>query len=610
MKKIISIFLICIIIYFSLFNLCYAAQENSIENTVNNIENQNIIQEDNKVIENIISENSIINNTVNDTAVNSIENNTINNNNVVEEDNIVSEPVLMEPKIMLKSAPKILTSVPMTEAVTEDKNNQNVVEQEIIEDKEEPGVKYSSHIENIGWQSWKTDGAISGTTGKAYRIEALKIELVGIPSGSITYQTHVENVGWQNWTDEGKIAGTEGKGLRVEALRIKLNNVSDYSIAYRAHVENIGWQEWKTDGDLAGTEGKGLRIEAIQIKIIPKKSAQITYQAHVENIGWQNAVQESKTAGTTGKGLQMEALKINLINAGNASLTYQAHVENIGWQNWVNTGKEIGTTGKGLQIEALRIKISNLSNYTVYYRAHVENIGWQEWKKDGEMAGTTGKGLHIEAIEIKLVYKENSSLSTTTLKGIDVSHHNGDINWQAVKNSGIQFAIIRLGYGEDLTSQDDKKFEYNVSQCIKYGIPYGVYLYSYAINENDAVSEANHALRLLKGKNPKLGVWFDMEDADNYKANRNVTNETCIQICDKFCSILQSKGYSVGIYASCYWLEYKINDSRLDKYDKWVAQWSDKCTYKQDYSMWQYADDGIVDGISGRVDMDYLYIKK
>ena len=150
-------------------------------------------------------------------------------------------------------------------------------------------------------------------------------------------------------------------------------------------------------------------------------------------------------------------------------------------------------------------------------------------------------------------------------------------------------------------------FERNVNECIRLGIPYGVYLYSYATNLAEAKSEANHALRLLQGKMPKLGVWIDMEDADGYKAKHNVSSQMCVQICDTFCSIMQQNGYATGVYASYNWFNNHLKDSRLDKYDKWVAQWGDKCTYQGHYILWQYTSSGKVNGITGNVDMDIWY---
>ena len=205
--------------------------------------------------------------------------------------------------------------------------------------------------------------------------------------------------------------------------------------------------------------------------------------------------------------------------------------------------------------------------------------------------------------DINGVTKEVSimvNLFENYLVGIDVSHHQEIINWAEVKNSGIDFAIIRVGYGQDFTSQDDKYFERNISECERLGIPYGVYLYSYAINIENATSEANHMLRLIKGHNPTYGIWYDLEE-DNENVNY-------INIATTFCEKIKANGYNqVGIYANLEWWNKKLNDSSLDKYDKWVAQWGNSCTYNKPYKMWQYTENGSVNGIKGNVDMDILY---
>lgn len=186
-------------------------------------------------------------------------------------------------------------------------------------------------------------------------------------------------------------------------------------------------------------------------------------------------------------------------------------------------------------------------------------------------------------------------------KGVDVSKHNGNVDWQAVKNAGYgDFAIIRAGYGGDYSNQDDPQFERNVNECERLGIPYGVYLYSYALNTNDAKGEVNHILRLLKkvGKNFKYGVWFDMEDADGYKKKHGMpSNATLVDICYTFCEDVESAGYYTGIYASLSWLNNQLNNSKLDRFDKWVAQWNNTgCTYKKVYSIWQNTNSASIGG--------------
>ncbi|MDD2297411.1 MAG: glycoside hydrolase family 25 protein, partial [Sphaerochaetaceae bacterium] len=187
-------------------------------------------------------------------------------------------------------------------------------------------------------------------------------------------------------------------------------------------------------------------------------------------------------------------------------------------------------------------------------------------------------------------------------KGIDVSEHNGVIDWGKVKAAGIEFAMIRCGYGQNCVAQDDRYFERNVEEAERVGIPWGVYLYSYALTAKQAELEVEHVLRLLKGKHPQYPVAFDMEDADNYKGKNGMpTNTVLVEICDVFLSEIGNH-YPVLLYASLSWLNGALNSPKLERYSKWVAQWNKECTYKKPYDMWQFASDGAVAGINGRVD--------
>lgn len=153
--------------------------------------------------------------------------------------------------------------------------------------------------------------------------------------------------------------------------------------------------------------------------------------------------------------------------------------------------------------------------------------------------------------------------------GIDISKHNGNINLEPYKG---QFVIIRVGYGH---FHLDEKFERNVAECKRLGIPFGVYHYSYALNEADAEAEARGVLNAIsKYKNDiKVGVWFDMEDADGYKKKHGFkfSNSTIAPICFKFCKMIEDAGYYSGIYTSSSWLDYVKGLN--DRFDKWVANW-------------------------------------
>lgn len=199
-------------------------------------------------------------------------------------------------------------------------------------------------------------------------------------------------------------------------------------------------------------------------------------------------------------------------------------------------------------------------------------------------------------------------------KGIDVSEHNRTIDWEAAKNDGVKFAIIRVGYGNDLTNQDDKYWLCNVSECERLGIPYGVYIYSYAKNADMARSEADHVLRLIKGHDLSYPVYFDMEDKSQLNATGGDSTELA-KIASAFSEKIEAAGYDVGIYANRNWFTNYLTDPVFDNWVRWVAEYGvSQCQYGGEYGMWQLSSGGRVKGIDypaddegGRVDVSLMY---
>lgn len=185
-------------------------------------------------------------------------------------------------------------------------------------------------------------------------------------------------------------------------------------------------------------------------------------------------------------------------------------------------------------------------------------------------------------------------------KGIDVSKHQGTIDWKKVKNDGVEFAIIRIGYGGSAPVKD-AKFEENYKNARANGLDVGVYIYSYADTLTDAKTEANAVINWLGGRDLELPVYFDIED----KKQSVLGNTLRTNIVKTFCDMIENAGYWAGIYANKSWLTSKLNMNELNVYTVWVAQWANTNTYKGPYAMWQYTSDGSVNGISGRVDMNY-----
>lgn len=184
-------------------------------------------------------------------------------------------------------------------------------------------------------------------------------------------------------------------------------------------------------------------------------------------------------------------------------------------------------------------------------------------------------------------------------KGIDVSSHQGIINWTAVKSSKrVDFAILRAGYGREI-SQKDVMFETNYNGCKQNDIPCGAYWYSYATTPEEAIIEAKTCLAAIKGKKFEYPIYFDVEESSQFILGK----EKVSAIISAFCNYLEKQGYFAGIYMSKYYLETYVTEDVRNKYTVWVAQYSYTCTYKGQYSMWQ-------SGIAGNSKFDTTNIKK
>lgn len=210
--------------------------------------------------------------------------------------------------------------------------------------------------------------------------------------------------------------------------------------------------------------------------------------------------------------------------------------------------------------------------------------------------------------ELKQV--ENDKIKGQLL-GIDVSKWNGDINWPNVKKAGIQFAIIRAGYGQNTI---DYQFKKNIQGCIDNDIYVGIYWFSYALNDDMAIKEAKKCIKVIEPYRDqiKLGVWFDYEYDSVAYATRNgvhINRAKCTSITYAFCKEITKAGYDAGIYTNLDFINNYYTKEILDEYDIWLAIWNNnvKSVYKDKCLVWQYTDNGRVKGIVGKVDMDIYY---
>ena len=225
------------------------------------------------------------------------------------------------------------------------------------------------------------------------------------------------------------------------------------------------------------------------------------------------------------------------------------------------------------------------------------------------LTGTPFNVFDIYDAHQKYIKQQSGGYDMTYKKseGIDVSYAQGKIDWKAVKASGIDFAIIRAGYGnaKQYPNQYDTWFKYNIEEAQKVGIEVGAYWYSYAWTADAAREEAESCYQIIKNYDFTYPIYFDIEE----ERHKQLSDYEVSAIVDTFCSTIQSKGYRAGVYSFASLLTSKIYQQVLDKYDIWVAHWNvNTPAYNKDYGMWQYTDRGSISGISVPVDRDHCYV--
>lgn len=187
------------------------------------------------------------------------------------------------------------------------------------------------------------------------------------------------------------------------------------------------------------------------------------------------------------------------------------------------------------------------------------------------------------------------------IKGIDVSHWQGDIDFNKVKASGIDFVIIRAGYG---VGHVDEFFKENYRKAKEAGLNIGAYWYSYASSDSEAVLEAQSCVNILSGKSFEYPIYFDLEE----KSQLNRGRAFCDSLITSFCNKLENCGYYAGFYTSLSAANNLVSSHIGERYALWIAQWNTHCDYQGSYGLWQYSSSGSVGGIAGRVDMDYAHV--
>ena len=256
--------------------------------------------------------------------------------------------------------------------------------------------------------------------------------------------------------------------------------------------------------------------------------------------------------------------------------------------------------------------------YADYYTAEkffiqgeAKYTGWQTLNGKVYFFDANGKKVTGEQVIQGAKYNfasDGSLVVGSGTSGIDVSKWNGTIDWTAVKNSGVSYVIIRCGYrgSSQGTLIEDPKYYANIKGATAAGLKVGIYFFTQAVDEREAVEEASMVLDMVKNYKISYPIFLDVESSGG-RAD-SISKETRTAVCRAFCKTIQDAGYTAGIYANKTWLTSKIDAGQLSAYKIWLAQYASSPTYTGRYDLWQYKSTGRVSGISGNVDLNISYL--
>lgn len=208
---------------------------------------------------------------------------------------------------------------------------------------------------------------------------------------------------------------------------------------------------------------------------------------------------------------------------------------------------------------------------------------------------------------VKYSFREDGSLDGGNVMGIDISKHNGTVDWNAVKNAGVEFVILRCGYRGSASGVlvEDEKFRTNIKGATAAGLKVGIYFFSQAVNEMEAVEEASLTLSLIKGHKISYPVYIDVEAASGRADGLSAAERT--KVVKAFCETVRDSGYTAGVYSNKNWFAEKMDTGAFGNYRIWLAQYTESPTYTGRYEMWQYSSRGTIPGIKGDVDLNICY---
>lgn len=256
---------------------------------------------------------------------------------------------------------------------------------------------------------------------------------------------------------------------------------------------------------------------------------------------------------------------------------------------------------------------ADYDEYDVFYRkkegSSYRYTGWQTIGGKRYYYDKNGNPVTGEQIiqGVKYSFREDGSLDGGNVMGIDISKHNGTVDWNVVKNAGVDFVILRCGYRGSSSGVlvEDEKFRENIKGASAAGLKIGIYFFSQAVNEMEAVEEASLTLSLIKNYKISYPVYIDVEAANGRADGLSASERT--KVITAFCETVRDSGYTAGVYSNKNWFTEKMNTGAFGNYRIWLAQYTETPTYTGRYDMWQYSSRGTIPGIKGDVDLNISY---
>ena len=374
------------------------------------------------------------------------------------------------------------------------------------------------------------------------------------------------------------------------------------------------------------TGGIKITLDKTAVTVYPKSTAAVT--ASVSGSGTITADSGDKniaTVAVSGKTITVTGVKKGTTTitvtykegSAEAKATFTVTVAGD-----VNPREDTKTPLKDTSGRQLYVSIGDnqyrAAAYADYYTAtkfflmeEARYTGWQTL--DGKVYFFKADGSKVTGEQViqgaKYNFASDGSLVVGSgTMGIDVSKWNGSIDWNAVKNSGVNYVIIRVGYRGSSQGAliEDPKFKTNIKGATAAGLKVGVYFFTQAVDEVEAVQEASMVLDRISGYKISYPVFLDVEGSGG--RGDAIDSATRTAVCKAFCNTIKNAGYTPGVYANKTWLTSKMDAGALSGYKIWLAQYAKTPTYTGRYDLWQYRSDGKVSGISGKVDLNISYL--